>query len=86
LQSGRRTVSATASIYRYQLAGFAFRVMKLVHHQRHILSSAYKLQPFFRITAFSASLRDGTSGLPHRHQLATSEPKPQSWRCGETGA
>jgi hypothetical protein len=32
------------------------RVMKLTYHERSILPSTYKLQPFFRITAFHASL------------------------------
>src|ERR1700737_3277125 len=51
-----RLISVGGPIHGHELAGFPFRVRKFAHHERHILPWAYKLQPFFRITAFSASL------------------------------
>src|SRR5207244_5402459 len=51
-----RLIPVRGPVHGYELAGLAFRILKLAHHERHILPQTYKLQPFFRITAFSASL------------------------------
>src|SRR2546423_2652873 len=70
-----RLIPVGASIHGHELAGFASRVMKLAHHQRDILPLTYKLQPFFRITALSASLsrlRSATMCLSRRFSSSTS--------------
>src|SRR5437868_10815087 len=51
-----RLITVAAPIQFDELAGCAFAVLVFLHQQTHAPPLAYKLQPFFRITAFNASL------------------------------
>src|SRR5579883_1322153 len=49
-------IAIAAAVHFEELTGLAFAVGELLLDKRHVRSQAGKLQPFFRITALSASL------------------------------
>src|SRR5512136_2752981 len=62
--AGSWFVAVAAAIHLQELAGLAFAHLELLDDERHVPPRVYKLQPFFRITAFSASrsrLRSATN-------------------------
>src|SRR5947208_4924238 len=72
---GSRLISIAGTIHAHELASLALAVAILGNHQRHILPATYKLQPFFRITAFSASrsrLRSATMCFSRRFSSSSS--------------